>query len=54
MSRIPTPRLTSIWRFLLFGVLAVALAALPMWTSPYYVRIGTGVALWAGLACRGT
>jgi len=35
------------------GVLALAVAALcllPMMTTPYYVRVVTGVAMWAGLA----
>ena len=35
------------------GVLAVVVAVLcllPMMTTPYYVRVATGVALWAGIA----
>jgi branched-chain amino acid transport system permease protein len=39
--------------FLNLGVLALVVAALcllPMLTTPYYVRVATGVALWAGLA----
>ncbi|GFG52386.1 branched-chain amino acid ABC transporter permease [Mycolicibacterium agri] len=35
------------------GVLALIVAALcllPMMTSPYYVRVATGVAMWAGIA----
>jgi branched-chain amino acid transport system permease protein len=35
------------------GVLAVVVAVLfllPMMTTPYYVRVATGVAMWAGLA----
>ena len=35
------------------GVLALVVAALcllPMMTTPYYIRVATGVALWAGLA----
>ena len=37
-------------RLLVLGVGVAAMFTLPFWTSPYYVRIGTGVALWAGLA----
>lgn len=37
-------------RLLILGVLAALACTLPFWTSAYYVRIGTGVALWAGLA----
>ncbi|AKS35871.1 branched-chain amino acid ABC transporter permease [Mycolicibacterium goodii] len=39
--------------YLNLGVLAVVVAVmclLPMMTSPYYVRVATGVALWAGIA----
>lgn len=32
------------------AALIVVGATLPLWTTPYWVRIGTGVALWAGLA----
>lgn len=39
--------------YLNLGVLAVVVAVmclLPLMTSPYYVRVATGVALWAGIA----
>ncbi len=39
--------------FLNLGVLAAVVAAmclLPMMTSPYYIRVATGVAMWAGIA----
>jgi branched-chain amino acid transport system permease protein len=39
--------------YLNLGVLAAIVAALcllPMMTTPYYIRVATGVALWAGLA----
>ena len=39
--------------YLNLGVLAVVVAAmclLPMMTSPYYIRVATGVAMWAGIA----
>ena len=32
------------------AVVVVALCFLPMLTSPYYIRIATGIALWAGIA----
>lgn len=32
-------------------VLAGVLACLPLWLSPYWLRIATGVLMWAGLAC---
>ncbi|MGH3367619.1 MAG: branched-chain amino acid ABC transporter permease [Nocardioidaceae bacterium] len=37
-------------RLLIIGLGVVAASTMPMWTGPYYVRIATGVALWAGLA----
>jgi branched-chain amino acid transport system permease protein len=39
--------------YLNLGVLAIVVALLclrPMMTTPYYVRVATGVVLWAGLA----
>jgi branched-chain amino acid transport system permease protein len=39
--------------YLNLGVLAAVVAAmclLPMMTSPYYIRVATGVAMWAGIA----
>lgn len=39
--------------YLNLGVLALVVAAmclLPMMTSPYYIRVATGVAMWAGIA----
>lgn len=32
------------------AALIVVGATLPLWTTPYWIRIATGVALWAGLA----
>jgi branched-chain amino acid transport system permease protein len=34
----------------ILAVVVVALCFLPMLTSPYYIRIATGIALWAGIA----
>ena len=39
--------------YLNLGVLALVVAALcllPMMTTPYYIRVATGIALWAGIA----
>ena len=39
--------------YLNLGVLALVVAAmclLPMMTTPYYIRVATGVAMWAGIA----
>ena len=37
-------------RSLWVAALVIVAATLPLWAGPYWVRIGTGVALWAGLA----
>src|SRR5699024_9857410 len=31
-------------------VLAIICISLPFWAGPYWIRIGTGIAMWAGLA----
>src|SRR6185437_9337730 len=31
-------------------VLAIVFGTLPMWTDDYWIRVWTGVAMWAGLA----
>lgn len=43
-------RVISISRKLAFAVLAVVALSLPFWAGPYWTRIGTGIAMWAGLA----
>lgn len=44
------PRGRRVLRWALLAVFVIVLLTLPMWSTPYWIRIATGVALWAGLA----
>ena len=50
MTAAPGPRRPAFLAAAPLIVVALALGTLPLWADDYWVRVWTGVAMWAGLA----